>query len=232
MSATRRRFGAGAVNARSTRSGRRPGPVPRTVVRGVSTRDTLRRPAAFISLCTVHCALCSVYRATGRPATPPSRPSGAHTFRMPYTPQLFRCTRSISQVVSVSVTDRRDGGRADRLDPEQVLVSVDAVDDYREGLPSSANRAAVSVEVPVREPASISARLTQPRNVSGLIPSCSPIRRHTRSCRRCPARTSHRARAGSCAPAARRGTSVAPPSFLAPPGLMVSIKPGARQTAS
>jgi hypothetical protein len=41
---------------------------------------------------------------------------------------------------------------------------------------SSVIRAAASVVVPGRVPASTSACATQPRNVSGLIPSCPPIR--------------------------------------------------------
>ena len=41
---------------------------------------------------------------------------------------------------------------------------------------SSANRAASDAVVPARSPASTSAWLTHPRNVSGLIPSCSPTR--------------------------------------------------------
>ena len=43
---------------------------------------------------------------------------------------------------------------------------------------SSAKRWASLVVVPGRSPASISACWTHPRSVSGLIPSCSPIRRH------------------------------------------------------
>lgn len=41
---------------------------------------------------------------------------------------------------------------------------------------SSASRVASSVVVPGRWPSSISASATQLRSVSGLIPSCSPIR--------------------------------------------------------
>ena len=79
MSATHNRFGAGAVKSRLTRSGRVSGVVARTVVRGVLTRQIPRRPAAFMSRATVQ-------RATGRLSTPPSRPSCAQIFRMPYTP--------------------------------------------------------------------------------------------------------------------------------------------------
>src|SRR5665647_1845701 len=90
---------------------------------------------------------------------------------------------------------------ADRLDPERLLVLVDELDDHLDGRSSSAakkadalrkialdrrssltsrsssaNRAASDAVVPARSPASISAWLTHPRNVSGLIPSCSPTR--------------------------------------------------------
>src|SRR5664280_2694986 len=93
--------------------------------------------------------------------------------------------------------------RADRLDPERVPVLLDVVHDQREGRSSAAakktdadsriafarrssrtsrssspSRAASAVVVPGRAPASTSAWVTQPRSVSGLIPSCSPIRRH------------------------------------------------------
>src|SRR3954469_18195521 len=91
--------------------------------------------------------------------------------------------------------------RADRLDPELVFVFVDVADGQREGRSSSAakkadalfrmafarrssrtsrsssaSRDASSVVVPGRVPASISAWVTQLRSVSGLIPSCLPIR--------------------------------------------------------
>src|SRR4051795_5722774 len=90
---------------------------------------------------------------------------------------------------------------ADRLDPELVLVRVDELDDHRCGRSSSAAkkadalfriafarrssrfsrssaaiRSASLVVVPGRAPSSISAWVTQLRRVSGLIPSCSPIR--------------------------------------------------------
>src|SRR5665648_40191 len=90
---------------------------------------------------------------------------------------------------------------ADRLDPELGLVHVDERDDHLDGRSSSAakkadalrkialdrrssltsrsssaNRAASDAVVPARSPASTSAWLTHPRNVSGLIPSCSPTR--------------------------------------------------------
>src|SRR5664280_301785 len=93
--------------------------------------------------------------------------------------------------------------RADRLDPERVPVLLDVVHDQREGRSSAAakkpdadsriafarrssrtsrssspSRAAAAVVVPGQPPASTSAWVTQPRSVSGLIPSCSPIRRH------------------------------------------------------
>ena len=41
---------------------------------------------------------------------------------------------------------------------------------------SSASRCALLLVVPCRSPASTSTWLTHPRSVSGLIPSCSPIR--------------------------------------------------------
>src|SRR5664279_4152314 len=93
--------------------------------------------------------------------------------------------------------------RADRLDPERVPVLLDVVHDQREGRSSAAakktdadsriafarrssrtsrssspSRAAAAVVVPGRAPASTSAWVTQPRSVAGLIPSCSPLRRH------------------------------------------------------
>jgi hypothetical protein len=71
--------------------------------------------------------------------------------------------------------------------------------------------------------------LHQSRNVSGLIPSCSPTRRNT-FLPSWPGRPCRRARAGSLVPAARRGTSSGRPSRRAPPGLMASINPGAGQS--
>src|SRR3954449_12809720 len=90
---------------------------------------------------------------------------------------------------------------ADRLDPELVFVFVDVADGQREGRSSSAakkadalfrmafarrssrtsrsssaSRLASSVVVPGRVPSSISAWVTQLRSVSGLMPSCLPIR--------------------------------------------------------
>jgi len=92
---------------------------------------------------------------------------------------------------------------ADRLDSEHGLVLLDEVDDQRQGRSSSAaskadadrkiafarrtsrtsrsNCAIFSaslVLVPGHAPASTSACITQPRSVSALIPSCSPIRTH------------------------------------------------------
>src|SRR5690606_33234032 len=92
---------------------------------------------------------------------------------------------------------------ADRLDPELEAVGVDelhylvdgrsssaakkadalrrvafARGGSRTSRSSSASRSASAVVVPGRMPPSISARWTRPRNVSGLIPSCSPMRRH------------------------------------------------------
>ncbi len=88
----------------------------------------------------------------------------------------------------------------DRLDLEPVLLGVDVVDDQRCGRSSSgAKKGDALVTIPLarsssrlsagarrsaphrsysrrRWPSSISAYTTQPRNVSGLIPSCSPIR--------------------------------------------------------
>lgn len=79
MSATQRRFGAGAVKPRSTRSRRRSDPVPRVVVRGTRSLDTPRSPAVRMRRSTVQ-------RATRRPPTPPSRASWAQILRLPYTP--------------------------------------------------------------------------------------------------------------------------------------------------
>ena len=87
--------------------------------------------------------------------------------------------------------------------PNAVLVLLDVVHDQREGRSSAAakkvdaerriafarrssrtsrssspSRAASAAVVPGRASASTSAWVTQPRSVSGLIPSCSPIRRH------------------------------------------------------
>ena len=104
MSATHKRSWDGATNSRLTRSGRVSGPTCRVVVRGVFTREIPRRPAAFISRATVH-------RAIGRPPTPPSRASAAHTFRTPYTPKLSSCSFTIAAVVSSSRIDRRDRRR-------------------------------------------------------------------------------------------------------------------------
>src|SRR5690625_640099 len=92
---------------------------------------------------------------------------------------------------------------ADRLDAELMLVLVDELDDQRCGrsssaakkaeadrriafarrssrtsFSSSASRLASLVVVPGRCPPSISACTTQFLSVSGLIPSCSPPRRH------------------------------------------------------
>ena len=92
-----------------------------------------------------------------------------------------------------SYVDRHSGisqYRADRLDPELLLVLVDIVDDQRAGRSSSAaknadadfkiafafrnsrfsnsaNRTAVSAVIPGRSPASISARLIQPSAFPG-----------------------------------------------------------------
>src|SRR5664280_2413292 len=142
--------------------------------------------------------------------------------------------------------------RADRLDPERVPVLLDVVHDQREGRSSAAakktdadsriafarrssrtsrssspGRAASAVVVPGRAPASISAWVTQPHSVSGLIPSCSPIRRHALgrdagSCRASNVIRIDRSRSSS-------GYFLGA-TIDVPPGLMVSIKPGTQQT--
>ncbi len=69
--------------------------------------------------------------------------------------------------------------------------------------------------------------MTQPRSVSGLIPSCCPIRGHA------PTRVSGSCFASSTIRTARSRSSsgyfLGATIYIAPPSLTVSIKPGAGQ---
>lgn len=80
--------------------------------------------------------------------------------------------------------------------------------------------------VPGRSPVSISVWVTQPRKVSGLMPSCCPIRLHA------PVRVIGSYFASSTIRTARSRSSsgyfLGATIDLVPPGLMVSIKPGTR----
>ncbi len=77
---------------------------------------------------------------------------------------------------------------------------------------SSTSRAASAVVVPGRPLASISAWVSQPRSVSGLIPSCSPIRRHAQNVP--PGPDGLPTSSGSSVRVAPPGTSAVPPSLF------------------
>jgi len=105
MPATQRRFGAGAVKSRSSRSAGRASRRPGTVVRGFfRPAATPNRPISRISRSTVH------------RATPvPSRRSCSHTFRAPYSPRpflRFSHTRIIFSFSCSSRAARSDGARS------------------------------------------------------------------------------------------------------------------------
>ncbi len=105
MSATQRRFGAGAVKSRASRSAGRCPPASGTVVRGFfRLADAPAMPSSRISRSTVH-------RAT----LMPSRRSCSHTFRAPYTRRPFlrsSHTRLICFFSHSSRRLRRDGSRS------------------------------------------------------------------------------------------------------------------------
>jgi hypothetical protein len=105
MSATQRRFGAGAVKSRSSRSAGRCPAAPDTVVRGFPRRAAApAMPSSRISRSTVH-------RATSMP----SRSSCRHTFRAPYTRRpifLSSHTRMICFFSHSSRHWRGDGSRS------------------------------------------------------------------------------------------------------------------------
>ena len=105
MSATHRRFGAGAVKSRRSRSAGRCPAASGTVVRGrLRLAEAPAMPSSRISRSTVH-----------RAASMPSRRSCSQTFRAPYTRRpFFRSshTRVISPFSRSSRESRGDGCRS------------------------------------------------------------------------------------------------------------------------
>ena len=105
ISATQRRFGAGAVKSRASRSAGRSPVASGTVVRGFFRLAAApAMPSSLISRSTVH-------RATSMP----SRRSCRHTFRAPYTRRPFlrsSHTRLICSFSRSSRTSRGDGSRS------------------------------------------------------------------------------------------------------------------------
>lgn len=163
MSAAYNRSDALEVNCRCTRSGRASAPVPAMVVRGpwpahgAPRRDSEpARPSGSSRRRT-----CS---------GPPRRPwPTRHKWARPRTVGARRCSRrSHPPAVELRRGERRRRRPQDLIRPPQLMVLPLQLRDPR----SVRRRGARPV------PASMSAWATPPRKVSGLIPNCSPIRRH------------------------------------------------------
>src|SRR5450759_1567658 len=136
-SATHKRSCAVAVKSRFTRSGRLSGPAPASVVRGPFVREMPRRPAAFISRCTVQ-------RATGRACTPPSRPRRAWTLRTEVDPGVVEVRVAVLRL-DLAVWQARGVTHPSQGGGPPTIVSVPqqgaAGNGQRAGWPSVPDRA-------------------------------------------------------------------------------------------